>query len=71
MKFNYIRIYESFHKQVYPHFYAGYGVNIDDHRSIIDQSLKLDTPNQVVTSNYFYSKKYGFDHFYAESIKIH
>ncbi|HEV3223350.1 MAG TPA: BamA/TamA family outer membrane protein, partial [Puia sp.] len=61
MRFNYIRFYETVLKQIFPYWYAGVGVNIDYHFSIQDQSLKLDTPNQVITSNYFYSSKYGFD----------
>jgi len=61
MRFNYIRFYETIQKQVFPHWFAGGGVSIDDHFEIDDQTLKLDTPNPVITSNYFYSKKYGFD----------
>ncbi|HEY2648649.1 MAG TPA: BamA/TamA family outer membrane protein [Puia sp.] len=61
MRFNYIRFYETALKQIFPSWYAGIGINIDDHFDIDDQSLKLDTPNQKITSNYFYSKKYGFD----------
>jgi outer membrane protein assembly factor BamA len=61
MRFNYIRFYETVLREIFPHWYAGMGINIDDHFAIQDQSLKLDTPNPVITSNYFYSKKYGFD----------
>jgi len=61
MRFNYIRFYESIQRQVFPHWFAGGGVSIDYHFKIDDETLKLDTPNPVVTSNYFYSKKYGFD----------
>ncbi len=61
MRFNYIRFYETVLKEIFPHWYAGMGINIDDHFDIDDQSLKLDTPNQVITSNYFYSTKYGFN----------
>jgi len=61
MRFNYIRFYETVVKRVIPHWYAGMGINIDDHFDIQDQSLKLDTPNPVITSNYYYSTKYGFN----------
>jgi len=61
MRFNYIRFYETLAKQVVPHWYGGISVNIDDHGNIQDQNLKLDTPNQVITSNYYYSTKYGFN----------
>jgi outer membrane protein assembly factor BamA len=61
MKFNYIRFYESALKEVAPHWYAGLGIYIDVHDKIEDESLKLDTPNLFITSNYFYSVKYGFN----------
>jgi outer membrane protein assembly factor BamA len=61
MRYNYIRFYETLMKEVFPHWYAGIGVNIDDHFDIDDQSLKLDTPNLNITSHYFYSTKYGFN----------
>jgi hypothetical protein len=61
MSFDYIRVYETAVKEIVPHWYAGIGVNIDIHNKIQDESLKLDTPNPVITSNYFYSKKYQFD----------
>ncbi len=65
MRYNYIRFYETALKEIFPHWYAGLGINIDDHFDIQDQSLKLDTPNQMITANYFYSTKYGFnpDHY--------
>jgi outer membrane protein assembly factor BamA len=61
MRFNYLRVYETVVRQFFPHWYAGLGVNIDYHTDIDDENLKLDTPNAFITSNYFYSKKYGFD----------
>jgi outer membrane protein assembly factor BamA len=61
MRFNYIRFYETVMKQIFPHWYAGLGINIDNHFDIQDQSLKLDTPDAVITSHYYYSKKYGFN----------
>jgi outer membrane protein assembly factor BamA len=61
MRYNYIRFYETIMKEVFPHWYAGIGINIDDHFNIQDQSLKLDTPNANITSHYFYSTKYGFN----------
>ena len=61
MRFNYIRFYETVLKEIRPYWYAGLGINIDDHINIDDESLKLDTPNVNITSNYFYSTKYGFN----------
>ncbi|HZZ75653.1 MAG TPA: BamA/TamA family outer membrane protein, partial [Puia sp.] len=61
MRFNYIRFYETVMREIFPHWYAGIGVNIDDHFDIKDESLQLDTPNLHITSHYFYSTKYGFN----------
>jgi outer membrane protein assembly factor BamA len=61
MRFNYIRFYETVLKEFRPFWYAGIGINIDDHFDIQDESLKLDTPNVNITSHYFYSTKYGFN----------
>ena len=61
MRFDYIRIYETAVRKIFPNWYAGVGINIDDHFNIQDQSLKLDTPGINLTSHYVYSKKYGFD----------
>lgn len=61
MRFNYVRFYETVQKQVFPNWYAGGGISIDYHFKIDDENLKLDTPNPNITSNYFYSTKYGFD----------
>ncbi len=61
MRFNYIRFYETVLKEIIPNWYAGVGINIDDHIGIDDETLKLDTPNVNITSNYFYSVKYGFN----------
>ncbi len=40
--------------------------------NIKDQALKLDTPNQYLTSNYVYSKAYGFDtaHYSANGLSF-
>jgi outer membrane protein assembly factor BamA len=61
MRFNYVRIYESVVREIFPKWYAGLGVNFDIHFNIQDQALKLDTPDAKITSHYLYSKLYGFD----------
>ena len=61
MKFNYIRLYETFLRKINPGWYGGVAVMIDDHFKINDEYLKLDTPGFYLTSHYVYSKKYGFD----------
>jgi hypothetical protein len=61
MRFNYIRLYETVSRRIVGKWYAGLGLMIDYDFNIKDQSLKLDTPNQHLTSHYVYSKAYGFD----------
>ncbi len=61
MRFNYIRLYETVSRRIVGKWYAGIGLMIDYDFNIKDQSLKLDTPNQNLTSHYIYSKAYGFD----------
>ncbi len=58
MRFNYIRFYETAVRKISSKWYAGMGINLDGHANIQDQSL--DTANQKITSNYYYSAKYGF-----------
>jgi hypothetical protein len=72
MRFNYIRLYEIFSKRVYKKWYAGFGLMFDIHFNIKDQALKLDTPNQEITSHYFYSKAKGFDtaHYSANGLSF-
>jgi hypothetical protein len=61
MRFNYFRFYESAVRKIFGKWYAGMGINIDLHRTIEDEALKLDTPGVSITSNYLYSQKYGFN----------
>jgi Omp85 superfamily domain len=61
MRFNYIRLYETVSRRIIGKWYAGMGLMIDYDFNIKDQALKLDTPNQYLTSHYVYSKAYGFD----------
>ena len=72
MRFNYIRLYETFSKKVYKKWYAGFGLMFDIDFNIKDQALKLDTPNPMITSNYFYSKAKGFDtaHYSANGLSF-
>jgi outer membrane protein assembly factor BamA len=60
MRFNYIRLYETASRHIVKHWYAGMGIMFDIDFNIKDQALKLDSP-VYLTSNYVYSKSYGFD----------
>lgn len=71
MKFNYIRLYETVLREVAKHWYAGMGIMVDDNFKINDQTLQLDSPVHL-TSNYTYSKSYGFDtaHYSANGLSF-
>jgi outer membrane protein assembly factor BamA len=73
MRFNYIRLYETVSRRIVGKWYAGIGLMIDYDFNIKDQSLKLDTPNQHLTSHYIYSKAYGFDtaHYSMNGLSFH
>jgi outer membrane protein assembly factor BamA len=71
MRFNYIRLYETFSRRIYKKWYAGVGLMFDIDFNIKDQSLSLDSPVHL-TSHYVYSKSYGFDtaHYSANGISF-
>ncbi len=71
MRFNYIRLYETFSRRVYKKWYAGIGLMFDIDFNVKDQDLSLDSP-QHLTSNYVYSKAYGFDtaHYSANGLSF-
>lgn len=62
MKFNFLRIHETFFKRVNKKgLYAGVGYHLDIHSKIDDQLLDLDTLPPAITSHYAYSVKNGFN----------
>jgi outer membrane protein assembly factor BamA len=60
MKYDYLRLYETFLRKITNGWYAGFGVHFDIFTNIQDQSLKLDSP-VFLSSHYVYSKYYGFN----------
>ncbi|WP_439504931.1 BamA/TamA family outer membrane protein [Sediminibacterium sp.] len=56
MKFNYLRFYQTLYKKLWGTWYAGIGVNIDRHYSVVDQLLDTTSANQYLTAHYDYSK---------------
>lgn len=62
MKFNFLRIYETYFKRINKKgLYAGLGYHLDYHYKIEDQLLELDSVPPTITSHYAYSTKYGFN----------
>ncbi|MCB0452881.1 MAG: BamA/TamA family outer membrane protein [Aequorivita sp.] len=62
MKFNFLRIHETYLKRIDKRgLYAGIGYHLDIHQKIEDQLLVLDTVPPVITSSYAYAVKNGFN----------
>ncbi|PIB37075.1 hypothetical protein BFP72_17525 [Reichenbachiella sp. 5M10] len=62
MNFSYLRIHETVMKRYkQSRFFAGIGFHLDKHWDIEDKLLDLDADPKVITSNYAYSTKKGFD----------
>jgi outer membrane protein assembly factor BamA len=59
MKFNHYRFHQTIAWKVRGAFYMGFGYHFDLMDRIVD--LKLDTLRPLFTSNYLYSKKFGFN----------
>jgi hypothetical protein len=60
MKFNFIRIYQSVSYKLADGIYAGIGYNLDSYRKIIDEKLRLNPGDSLITSHYAYNNFYGF-----------
>jgi hypothetical protein len=61
MQFRFARIHQSVTYKLAKGFYAGLGYNYDGYSKIVDEKLRLEPGDTFLTSNYLYSKKYGFD----------
>jgi hypothetical protein len=61
IKYDYIRLYESFYFKVNGWLYAGIGYNLDHFSNIEDEKLDLDTIPQYITHHYKYSADHGFE----------
>jgi outer membrane protein assembly factor BamA len=61
MKFNFIRLHQTVSFQLAKGFYAGLGYAYDGYTRIVDEKLRLEPGDTFLTSNYLYSKTYGFD----------
>ncbi len=55
MKFNYVRFYQTLYKKILGPWYAGVGINIDRHYSLVDQLLDTSIANRYLTAHYNYS----------------
>jgi hypothetical protein len=61
MKFNFARFYQSISYKLADGLYAGIGYNFDSYSKIIDQKLRLNPADTLLTSHYAYNTYYGFN----------
>jgi outer membrane protein assembly factor BamA len=61
LKFNFLRFYQSISYNITKSFYIGAGYYLDSYSNIVDEKLSLTPGDTLITSNYAYSKKYGFN----------
>lgn len=59
MEYNYFKFHQTVSYNLFPSFYAGAGIHIDNYSKIFDS--QLDVPNEKYTYHYNYSKEYGFN----------
>ncbi|MEQ1586023.1 MAG: BamA/TamA family outer membrane protein [Cyclobacteriaceae bacterium] len=61
MKFNFARIHQSVGFKVAEGFYLGLGYQFDSYFKIVDEKLRLNPGDTLITSHYWYNTTYGFD----------
>ena len=61
LKFNFLRFYQSISYNITRSFYIGFGYYLDSYSNIDDEKLRLTPGDTLITSNYAYSKNYGFN----------
>jgi outer membrane protein assembly factor BamA len=60
MKFDFARLHQSVSIKVTDGFYAGLGYQFDSYFKIVDEKLRLNPGDTLITSHYAYNDKYGF-----------
>jgi outer membrane protein assembly factor BamA len=70
MEYNFLRFHQTMSFKIKESMYLGVGLNLDGYSKIKDLKLNLDPGNELFTSHYAYSKKYGFDtsKYYSSSL---
>ena len=61
LKFDFFRFHQSVSYNVTGSFYVGLGYYLDSYSKIVDEKLRLNPADSLITSHYAYSKYYGFD----------
>jgi len=61
MNFNFARLHQSIGFKVAEGIYLGLGYQFDSYFKIVDQKLRLNPGDSLITSHYYYNTTYGFD----------
>jgi len=61
MQFNFARLHQSIGFKIQEGIYLGLGYQYDGFSKIVDEKLRLNPGDSVITSHYAYNTKYGFD----------
>ena len=72
MKFNFARLYQSVSYKLAEGLYAGIGYNMDSYSKIVDQKLRLNPGDSLLTSHYAYSTYYGYptDSYFSSALNM-
>ena len=64
LNFNFLRLYQSASFRIlkqHEGFYLGIGYGLDHYSKIVDEKLRLEPGDSVITSHYGYNQHYGFN----------
>jgi hypothetical protein len=72
MKFNFARFYQSVSCKINDGFYAGIGYNFDSYSRIVDEKLRLNPGDTLLSSHYAYNNYYGFktDKYFSSALNM-
>jgi hypothetical protein len=72
MKFNFARLYQSVNIKLAEGFYVGIGYNYDGYSKIVDEKLRFNPGDSLLTSHYVYNTYYGFktDKYYSSALNM-
>jgi hypothetical protein len=72
MTFNFARIHQTMGFKIAEGIYLGLGYQFDSYFKIVDQKLRLNPVDSLITSHYAYNTHYGFDlkKYYSSALGI-
>ena len=72
MKFNHAKFYQTVSMEITEGLYVGLGYNFDSYTKIVDEKLKLNPADTLLTSHFAYNSYYGFDtkNYYSSAINL-